>query len=272
MSRAVLGPSGTFSEEAANNYWAEDYDGQVANSIDELFFWLDNKRCSDILIPLENSQAGIIETSLINLVKYEVCIKGEINLPIKQSLLASQPYQLEEIELLVSQLAVYGQCKEYINQFLSKARTEITTSTTRAVQIVKGERKRAAAIAHNKAASLYDLHIITEDIQNSNNITRFIHVAKVEPELFAADKASLIFSLPDYPGSLSDSLKLFAKYSLNLTKIISSPDPKSADKYSFYLDIDIKDQINDFQNVLQELRLNGIMVKYLGAYNSIEAS
>lgn len=272
MTRAVLGPSGTFSEEAANNYWAEDYIGQVANSIEELFFWLDNKKCSDILIPIENTQAGVIETSLINLVKYEVSIKGEINIPIKQTLLAAKPCQPEEIELLVSQLVVYAQCNEYINQFLPEARREITTSTTKAVQIVKQERKKAAAIAHNKTAGLYGLHIIKEDIQNNNNITRFLHVAKAKPELKAADKASLVFSLADYPGSLSDSLQLFAKYSLNLTKIISSPDPKSSDKYSFYVDVDIKDQTDNFKNVLQELHLNAIMVKYLGAYNSKQAN
>lgn len=269
MSRAVLGPSGTFSEEAASNYWSQDSKLEVAGSIDELFLLLENEKISDILIPIENSQAGTIEASMINLVKHEVSIQGEIYMPIRQHLLGVKPYKLQEIELLVSQLAVYAQCNEYINKYLPKARTEITASTTKAVQIVKNETKKAAAIANYKAAELYDLHIIKEDIQNNNNITRFIHVSRLKPQLIEADKASLIFSLPDYPGSLSKTLKLFAKYSLNLTKIVSSPDPKATEKYSFYIDVDVKGKIRELEKVLTELPSQEVIVKYLGAYNSV---
>ncbi|HZJ84941.1 MAG TPA: prephenate dehydratase domain-containing protein [Syntrophomonadaceae bacterium] len=272
MICAVLGPSGTFSEEAAHNYWSRKIPLKVANSIDELFEMLEKKEISDLLIPLENSCAGTIETSMINLARYDVSIKGEIYMPIRQHLMASKVYELNEIELLVSQLAVYAQCEEYIKRNLAGARTEIALSTTKAVQIVGDESKKAAAIASMEAAKLYDLHIIDQDIHNQKNITRFIHVSHSKAKLVAADKASLIFSLPDYPGSLSGVLKIFAKYNINLTKIISSPDWQEAETYSFYVDIDIKGKINALNKLLKELQLKGVKTKYLGAYNTLVQS
>ncbi|NLB87678.1 MAG: prephenate dehydratase [Syntrophomonadaceae bacterium] len=268
MVYAVLGPSGTFSEEAANSYWSSDVKLEVVESIQKIFTRLINNEISDALIPLENSQAGTIETSIVCLQKYPVSIQGDLYMPIKQHLMGLEKYDLDEIELLVTQSAVYAQCDDYINKNFPHVRTEVTTSTAKAVQIVKSESRKAAAIANEKAANLYGLQIIEKNIQNDNNITRFIHVSNQKPKLIDADKASMIFSLADYPGSLSKVLQIFAEYNLNLTKIESRPSPLCMDSFSFYIDIDIKDKLAELNDVIVKLEKCCQSVKFFGAYNS----
>ena len=270
MAYAVLGPKGTFSEDAAHSYWQEiDSPLEVAGSIDELFGQLNSGIISDALIPLENSQAGTIEASMMNLSKSKLSIQGEIYMPIKQALLGKDAYRLDDVELIISQPAVYAQCNEYINKYMPQARTEICPSTTKAVQIVKGETKKAVAIANEKAAALYGLQIIASNIQNANNITRFIHVSNDMPRIIDADKASMFFTIGDYPGSLLNTLKVFADYNLNLTKIESRLDPNYSDNYSFYVDIDIKKQADKIEKLLNELQKHCLKVQYLGAYASL---
>lgn len=268
MIYAVLGPSGTFSEEAANSYWSSDIELEVVASIHEIFDKLTKGEISDALIPLENSQAGTIEPSIVCLQKSPVSIKGEIYMPIKQHLMGIEKYDLEEIELLVTQPAVYAQCDDYINKHFPRVRTEVTSSTAKAVQIVRSEERKAAAIANEKAAYLYGLKIIEKDIQNRNNITRFVHVSNQEPKVLEADKASMIFSLANYPGSLSKALQLFAQYDLNLTKIESRPNPSCVDSFSFYIDIDIKDKIEQLNSVVLQLEKCCQSVKFFGTYNT----
>ncbi len=269
MICAVLGPRGTFSEDAAHSYWKADNHLEVAGSIEELFLLLSRGEISDALIPLENSQAGTIEASMLNLAQHELSIQGEIYMPIRQYLMGREVYPLNEIELIISQPAVYAQCNEYINKYMPKARTEICSSTTKAVQIVKNEGKRAAAIGNEKAASLYGLQVIAQDIQNLNNITRFIHVSNMAPKIIEADKASMIFSLANYPGSLFEALKVFTEYNLNLTKIESRPDPAHLNNYCFYVDLDVKGQANRMEELIDKLKKHCLNVKYLGAYPTI---
>lgn len=268
MVYAVLGPSGTFSEEAANSYWTSEVKLEVVESIHEIFDKLTKGEISDALIPLENSQAGTIEPSIVCLQKSPVSIQGDIYMPIKHHLMGVKKYQLEEIELLVTQPAVYAQCDNYINKHFLGVRTEVTTSTAKAVQIVKSEARKAVAIANEKAAYLYGLKIIEKDIQNSNNITRFVHVSNQKPKMLEADKASMIFSLANYPGSLSKALQLFAEYDLNLTKIESRPNPLCIDSFSFYIDIDIKDKLDKLNDVLPKLKKCCQSVKFFGTYNT----
>lgn len=269
MVYAVLGPNGTFSEEAANTYWSSDIKLEVVESIPKIFAKLINNEISDALIPLENSQAGTIESSIVCLQKHPVSIKGDLYMPIKQHLMGLENYDLEEIELLVTQSAVYAQCDDYINKHFPNVRTEVTTSTAKAVQIVKSETRKAAAIANEKAAELYGLKIIATNIQNDNNITRFVHVSNMSPGLAEAEKASMIFSLGNYPGALSRVLQIFAEYNLNLTKIESRPNPLCIDSFSFYIDVDIKDKLEELNIVLTRLEKYCQSVKFFGTYNTM---
>jgi prephenate dehydratase len=263
MAYAVLGPRGTFSEEAANLYWGNRVELYAAGNIPELFALVDRGQVQGALVPIENSLAGSINPTIECLLSSSISIIGEISMPIKQCLLAAGRYRLEDIELLISQPAVLRQCNRFINQNLNQIRTEITDSTAKAAEIVKRETKKAASIGNRRTAELYNLDIIAPGIENDNNITRFIHISTETAEN-RGNKTSMFFTLPDRPGALYKTLEVFASRNLNLCKIESHPNRDKPGSYSFYIEIDTKNC--NLKEVLDELKTCCNYVKCLGSY------
>lgn len=178
MAYAVLGPRGTFSEEAAYQYWGNSVELCVAQNIPELFYMVENGYAEGALVPVENSLAGDIQLALQCLKSSCVKIAGEIAIPIQQHLMACKNYSLQEIELLISHPAALMQCKQFIEQNLgSVVRVESTDSTAMAAEMLCKVNERAACIGNMRAARLYGLEIIYHDIANNYNITRFIHIS-----------------------------------------------------------------------------------------------
>lgn len=267
MAYAILGPQGTFSEEAALLYWGEGVDLCLAPSIGELFSLLENGQAQGALLPLENSRAGTINQSMAGLEASCVSIRGEISIPVRQHLMAGKKYSLEEIELLISQPTALMQCEGFISQNMAGVRKEITDSTTGAAQLIKHESRKAACIGNHVASRVYGLEIIRRDIQDNHNLTRFIHVAAGDALPGQGEKSSLIFSLPDQPGSLYKALGLFAQRNLNLSKIESRPIKGKKAAFSFYIEVDTPEESSNLDEVMDELTDLCGKVKYLGSYN-----
>lgn len=264
MAYAVLGPRGTFSEEAAGIYWGAGVELEVAGSISEVFSLVESGRVEGALVPIENSLAGTIHPTFEGLQNSEVWIKGELYLPVQQHLLACRSLALEEVELLISQPVVLVQCENFIKSSLSGVRTEICDSTARAAQILKTESKPAVSIGNSSAAELYDLRIIHADIAEDNNVTRFIHIGRPNHKI-SGNKSSMIFSLRDRPGALYDTLGIFARRQLNLGKIESRPSRKHSAEFSFYIEVDLSGEAG-IEELLNELNEYCQEVKYLGSY------
>lgn len=267
MKCAVLGPKGTFSEDAALLYWPDSGEINVAPTISKLFDQLINRKVDDILVPIDNSYAGSIDTTMQALNSYEVSIHGEIILDIEQCLLANSDCELDEIELLVSHPAALLQCSKFIEKNMPGVRTEITASTAQAVQIVKGEKRRAAAIASMYAAHLYKMCILYRGIENTYNQTRFVHVRRGKEVRYEGEKGSMIFTLYDKPGALYHALEVFAKRNINLCKIESRPSGKIKDTFSFYIEFDNLSKEVFIPDILCELGEYSREIKFLGMYS-----
>lgn len=268
MSLGILGPPGTFSEAAAIAYGTPGQELVYADSITALFHMLMEGQAADILIPFENSAAGILRNSLVCLTKFPVNIKGEVIVPIKQCLMCANPYDLLEIELVVTQPAVLAQCEAYLQQNLPGVRIEITDSTARAAQIAAADHRKVAAIGPGQAAENYGLFIIASGIQQENNCTRFLHLSRsTELPAEEGDKSSIIFELGDQPGALYKALEIFAHRQLNLSKIESFP-VKTNQGYRFYVEVDLPTGHLAVPDLLAELQSRCSAVIYLGNYYS----
>ena len=262
---AVLGPSGTFSEEAVKLYCESDIKLLVTENIPDLFAMVESGQVSDGLVPLENSTTGLITITVECLAASSLKICGAIEIPIKQCILANGNYKPTEIEILISQPVALEQCRNYIKANLKGIRTEITDSTARAAQLVQNETRKAAAIGSEQLGRLYGLQIIDSNIQDGLNNTRFIHIAKNASSLGDIQKSSLILSLTDKVGALYNLLGVFARSNLNLSKIVSRPASNLGD-YIFYIEVEQgKDNIK-MELFLPELEPYCNWVKYLGSY------
>ncbi|NLB51668.1 MAG: hypothetical protein GX808_01855 [Syntrophomonadaceae bacterium] len=265
MTYAVLGPIGTFSEEAVRIYSQSNSHIWVTENISDLFELVEKGQVSDGLVPLENSATGIISITMECLAASTLKIKGTIEIPIKQYLLANGNYKPKEIQLLISQKVALEQCRRYINKNLKGVRTEITESTARAAQLVREETRRAAAIGSRRLARLYGLKIIEAAVQDGINYTRFIHIAANSSDAVKGNNSSLILSLPHKVGALYNLLEVFTRFKLNLQKIESFP-AESPGNYIFYIEVEKEEEDINMELLLHELRPYSNWVKYLGSY------
>jgi prephenate dehydratase len=151
-------------------------------------------------------------------------------------------------------------------------------STATAAQTIAAKKDpTAAAIASTVNASIYGLEVLQEDIENDpSNFTRFVviqskHAAeksKTEKNL-RPNMASFIFKTKNEPGALFNTLGIFSRHGINLTKLESRPLEGQPWTYWFYADAELKnadDDVNtyvkdledDLRSGVEDLRLLGI--------------
>jgi chorismate mutase/prephenate dehydratase len=217
------------------------------------------------VVPVENSTEGMVSHTLDMFMESELKINAEIMLEIHHYLL-SRTGRFDDIKKVCSHPQPIAQCRNWLAENLPNVPVVDVASTAVAAQIVS-EDYTAAAIASELAASMYDLKVIRERIEDQvNNFTRFLIVGKKLADKSGDDKTSLMFSVKDEVGILHRMLEPFAKRSINLSKIESRPLKKKAWEYIFFLDLTghISDQ--DIADAVQELKGCCQFVKVLGSY------
>lgn len=217
-------------------------------------------------MPIENSIEGPVGVTLDLLTHdYDLKIEQEIILPINHNLLVKPGDKLEDIKSVYSHHQALSQCRN----FLEKLNLTIhsTSSTAAAAKIIK-YKKNAAAIGNQRAAEIYGLKMICQNIQDfDNNLTRFIVLSYKQPPVTGRDKTSIVFSLSkDYPGGLYEILGFFARENINLTKIESRPSKKGLGKYFFFIDFEGHVRDEKVAPILKIMKTKTPFLKILGSY------
>ncbi|MGE5396503.1 MAG: prephenate dehydratase [Chitinophagales bacterium] len=264
---AVLGPEGTFTEEAASKYLNHETKLVYTNCIGDVFELVTGGKVDGGLVPLWNTQAGSIPATIKNLINRELIIDGEITLPVRHYLMGREEHPLGTIEVVISQPAVFLQCEQFISSYLPGARKEIVDSTSTAASFLTSEKRIAAAIGPKTVASVYGLHILAERVEDDpKNCTTFIHIS---PKFHCGqkpNKTSVVFGLPDKPGALYEALGVFARRGINLSRLESRPRSQGADTYLFFIDLEGGIHEEDIKKALQELEDFSVFYKFLGSY------
>jgi len=258
-----LGPSGSYAEEAASRI-----DGELVpfDSIMEVMESLKQNEVDMGVVPIENSIEGSVGVTLDLLVHdYDLKIIGEIILPINHKLLLNKDTSIDEVKTVYSHVQALSQCRKFIEKM--NVNPVATSSTSMAAEMVKSQ-KYSAAIGTKKAAELYGLKIVADNIQDyDENSTRFIILGKQFHSVTGKDKTSIAFSLnEDKPGGLYDVLGIFTKCNVNLTKIESRPSKKKLGKYIFFIDFQGHVDNIEVKNILNNIKNKVLYVKILGSY------
>jgi len=95
-------------------------------------------------------------------------------------------------------------------------------------------------------------------------------VAAVPPgyETQVPNKASVVFSTPNEPGSLFACLKILSERGINMSKLESRPIPGKPWRYMFYVDITIPEEEQVFDLAMEELKKKTEDFRFLGAYRA----
>jgi len=270
LSIAFLGPLGTYSEEAALKQFGQGRNAVVCGSIDEVFRTLEASQADYGVVPVENSTEGAIGLTLDLLLCTSLKICGEITLPIHHCLLSKQT-DIAKISHVFSHSQSLSQCHEWLNKNLPGAIREAVTSNAYAAQIihdlVSTDGTFAAAIASKRAAELFGLNVLAENIEDdAKNTTRFLVLGSHEVAPSGKDKTSVVMTTQNKPGAMLELLEPLSRHGVSMTKFESRPSKQGLWDYVFFVDIEGHQTDAKVKAALQECAKRASMLKVLGSY------
>ncbi len=265
---AFQGERGAYSEAAAVTYFGESIEVLPCNSFDCVYEAVSRQQADRGVLPVENSLAGSIHRNYDLLLRFDLPIVGEVQIPIAHQLIALPGVTLAEVKKVYSHPQALAQCEQSITALLPQAERVSTYDTAGSVKMIKEEQiTDGAGLASERAASIYEMNILKADMQdNAENYTRFV-VVSPEPVIPTGEaKTSIVFSMDNVPGSLFKSLAVFALRDIDLTKIESRPLQGRRWQYLFYIDFAGSLEEERCRNALNHLQELTTFFKVLGSY------
>ncbi|MES2181738.1 MAG: prephenate dehydratase [Pseudomonadota bacterium] len=265
LSVAFLGPLGTFSEEAANKQFGNLSAPIQCSSIDEVFRQVETGQANYGVVPVENSTEGAVGRTLDLLMQTNLKICGEVELAVHHNLL-SKHHDMTQITKVFSHAQSLAQCHEWLNKSLQNTERQSVVSNAEAAKLaamVDG----SAAIASRRAAELFGLNILAENIEDDpKNTTRFLVLSQHDVAISGKDKTSLLMATKNVPGAMLALLEPLAQYGVSLTKLESRPSKIGMWEYVFFLDIEGHYQEPKVAAAIKELESRASFLKVLGSY------
>jgi len=251
MKVALLGPEGTYTHQAAEQYF-ENLEPVFCSTIREVF----ESDTQIMFVPVENSLGGGVSDTVDLLREKDETITGETQLQIQHALISNS--DKEEIRTVVSHPQALSQSKDIIDE--NDWETRESSSTAKAVEELEGGE---AALASEIAADINDAPVLETSVQDTDsNVTRFF-ILGGEPK--AEEKSSLILEPDeDRPGLLHAMLSCFSGHEINLTHVQSRPTKRKLGEYYFYVEAEAVN--GKLQKARKCLETYGD-VKILGTYS-----
>lgn len=267
---AYLGPAGTFSEQAALDYFGSGIEHVVCTSFDEVFHAAAAGSADFGVVPIENSSEGVVTRSLDLLLNSPLHIVGEISLLIRHHLMR-QEKSLDGIEAVLAHPQALAQCQRWLNKHLPNAERRAVSSNAEGARLA-ATNPAWAGIASERAANQFGLHLAAQSIQDDAfNRTRFVIVCLPQvleaPQATGSDCVSLVVSVPNQPGAVHDLLVPLKRHGVSMTRFESRP-ARSGDQWEYFFYIDIQGHPSQPQvaAALADLRALCAFYKILGTY------
>jgi prephenate dehydratase len=265
---AFLGPSGTYSEQAALNYDSEA-DLVPCASVPAVVAAVDSGGAEEGVVPIENSLEGPV-TGTVDLLIHEseLMIRHELVLEIEHCLLVQPGTGRDRIQVVYSHPQALAQCRSFLAESLPDAQVVASLSTSAAVEQMRTSELVAAAIANQRSATIYGAEILDRGIQDDpNNQTRFVVLAPTDHPPTGADKTSICFDFDaDAPGILYTVLGELSTRNINLTKIESRPTRQSLGRYIFLVDLEGHREDTAVKEALEGVQSQVSLFKVFGSY------
>jgi prephenate dehydratase len=302
---AFAGERGSFAEDAVEAYFGGRAEPVPVPTFRDVFRAVTTGPPADEpagtteldagVLPIENLVAGTVREVYDLLLEHDLVIVGEVIIPIRLCLAALRGERLERIERVYSHAQALGQAERFLR---SRKWDLLTTYNTAGSGRLIAERKErgAAAVLSPRAAALFRLKVLAEDIQDvPGNRTRFLIVSRPDTADLVAGRSfggtvaegpsergrlpprsdrqmrvTLVMAVRNEPGSLHRALGVIAAAGLNMSKIESRPSREAAWEYVFWVDLDADLRAAATRMALAELAGVTTMVRVLGCYPRAE--
>ena len=266
---AFLGPAGTFTEAAVHKFAAHlpQVETMPVGSPSEAVAAVRAGQAEYACVAIENSVDGAVTTTFDALVEAEpVQIYREVDIPVAFSIM-TRPGK-GDIRRLSTHPVAFQQIRGWVKNSLPEVEFVPASSNAAAAEAVaRGDADAAAAPA--RAAEIFGLETIAQGVADVEGAaTRFVLVGRPgrPTARTGQDRTSVIFTLPNEPGSLVGALQDLAYRGVDLSRIESRPTRETFGTYRFYVDLigHIEDQ--PVAEALRALWLRTEVLLFLGSW------
>ncbi|CAN1500371.1 PheA Prephenate dehydratase [Burkholderiaceae bacterium] len=266
---AVLGPVGTFCEQAAIEFFGSAAELIYCNNFDEVFQATTAGTAQYGVVGVENSTEGAVARSLDLFLRTPVHVIGEVSLLVRHNLLRQSP-SLEGIEVVLAHPQALGQCQEWLNKHLPHAERRAVASNAEGARLA-ATNPTWAGLASERAGAEFGLHVVAHAIQDeAYNRTRFAIISLPQtmetPPASGKDCTSLVVSVTNKPGAVHDLLMPLKANGVSMTRFESRPAKSGQWEYYFYIDLDGHISQPHVAKALQELQSLCAFYKVIGSY------
>jgi prephenate dehydratase len=222
------------------------------------------------VLPIESSLAGAVAETHDLLWEHHLSIVAEASIPIRHLLVAREPLALEEVRVIRSHPVALEQCRELISRLPGVSTIAMSTTAAAAAEVAESDAPGEAAISSERAADMYGLHVIAEDVgDHPEAFTRFVAIApysRVDGTEHEGWRTAFSFVTDHRPAALFHAIEPFAAHGVDLKQLVSRPIPQSPFTYRF--DAVLAGHPSDpvTRLALSEVRGRTRIVKVFGSY------
>jgi chorismate mutase / prephenate dehydratase len=268
---AVLGPAGTFCEQAGIEFFGSSVELIYCSNFDEVFHATASGHAQYGVVGVENSTEGVVTRSLDLFLHTPTHIVGEVSLMVRHNLLRTSN-SLEGIKVVLAHQLALAQCQTWLNKHLPDVERRAVSSNAEGARLAASN-PQWAGLASARAATQFGLHIAAHAIQDDAfNRTRFSVICLPDvlpsPQASGKDCTSLIVSVPNRPGAVHDLLVPLKNHGVSLTRFESRPARTGQWEYYFYIDLAGHASQPHVAAALTELHELCAFYKVLGTYPS----
>ncbi|UCF97884.1 MAG: 3-deoxy-7-phosphoheptulonate synthase [Spirochaetaceae bacterium] len=270
---AFQGEPGAFSENALLRYFPDSAQSQPLQEFRDVFDSVLTGKSHYGIIPIENTLTGSIHQNYDLLLQYpDIRIVGEKTIRIIHNLIGVPGARIKDIKRVYSHPQGLSQCARYLDSYPQWEKIPYYDTAGSIAFVAREGNKENAGIASLDAARVHKMNVLKEGIEtDSQNYTRFVIIAREElaqaqNRTGKANRASLVFSTANTPGSLFRALQVLADRNINMVKLESRPIAGKPWEEMFYVDVDIPEEKESFQKALEELSGVTETLRILGLY------
>lgn len=261
------GVPGSFSENALETFFGNETKRKNYEHFEDVFKALERDEIDYGVVPLENSSTGAINDNYDLIRDYGFSIVGEQKISIAQHLLGVKGSCIEELTEVYSHPQGILQTSDFLSGHKHIQPKEFANTATAAKFVADKRNPHYGAIASSKAAKLYDLEILQENIQNvKSNSTRFIIFGKHLERRENASCVSIVFTLNHKVGSLYQVMKIINDHQINMLRIESRPIKDTPWEYYFYVDFEGSLENHNILLALEDMKAHTNTLRVLGNY------
>jgi len=270
MKIAIQGIKGSFHHIAANEFFGENISLHECMSFDEIPELIKKNIVDGAVMAIENSITGSILPNYLLIDSFNLNVHGEIHLPLINNLMALPGQHLKDIKEVWSDPMAIQNCQPFFNTHPEIRIIEENDITHVAKRIRDKKLLGVATIANKKAAEIYGLEILENEIQaDSSDTTRYFILKKNRhhhPEDYLNNKALLKLVTGNEIGSLENILTILSKHNLNIAKIQFIPIVEKSWAYAIFMDL-IFDNYIEYCKALLIIEKKVKELKILGEYH-----